>query len=126
MHKGIPVFPITRLNDKHILEIEKSLQGQFENYFNPEEIEQLARVVVIGSKVEDELFGEDSALGKKIKIRDQNFREKDCCELSKAEESLVFFFLRLLSSLQSVGTVAPMEIDKYAQKLKADRITIKH
>ncbi len=42
--------------------------------FGEEEIEQLARVVVIGSKVEKELFGEDSALGKKIKIRDQNFR----------------------------------------------------
>ena len=42
--------------------------------FGEEEIEQLARVVVIGSKVEEELFGEDSALGKKIKIRDQNFR----------------------------------------------------
>ena len=42
--------------------------------FGEEEIEQLARVVVIGSKVEEELFGEDSALGKKIKIRHQNFR----------------------------------------------------
>ena len=42
--------------------------------FGEEEIDQLARVVVIGSKVEEELFGEDSALGKKIKIKDQNFR----------------------------------------------------
>ena len=42
--------------------------------FGEEDIEQLARVVVIGSKVERELFGEDNALGKKIKIRDQNFR----------------------------------------------------
>jgi len=55
-----------------------------------------------------------------------DFQNKDCCEMSKAEESLIFFFLKLLNSLQSVGTVAPMEIDKYAQKLKADQITIKN
>jgi len=42
--------------------------------FGEEDIEQLAHVVVIGSKVENELFGEDSALGKNIKIKDQNFR----------------------------------------------------
>lgn len=42
--------------------------------FGQDEIDQLSRVVVIGSKVEDELFGEDNALGQKIKIKDQNFR----------------------------------------------------
>ena len=42
--------------------------------FGEEEIEQKARVVVIGSKVEDELFGDESALGETIKIRDHNFR----------------------------------------------------
>ncbi|MCK5026967.1 MAG: ABC transporter permease [Candidatus Pacebacteria bacterium] len=42
--------------------------------FGEEEIEQLAHVAVIGAKVEEELFGEDSALGKKIRIKDQNFR----------------------------------------------------
>jgi len=42
--------------------------------FGDEEIEQLARVVVIGTKVEEELFGEDSALGKNIRIKDQIFR----------------------------------------------------
>ena len=42
--------------------------------FSEEDIEQMARVVIIGSKVKDELFGEDSAVGKKIKIKDQSFR----------------------------------------------------
>ena len=36
-------FTITRLNDQNIQELERSLQCQFENHFNPEEIEQLAR-----------------------------------------------------------------------------------
>ncbi|MCK5592084.1 MAG: ABC transporter permease [Candidatus Pacebacteria bacterium] len=42
--------------------------------YGEDEINQKARVVVIGSKVEEELFEGESALGKNIKIRDQNFR----------------------------------------------------
>lgn len=34
---------ITRLINENIQQLEKSLQGQFENHFDPEEIEQLAR-----------------------------------------------------------------------------------
>ncbi len=42
--------------------------------FSQEDIEQMARVVIIGAKVKDELFGDDDAVGKKIKIKDQSFR----------------------------------------------------
>jgi putative ABC transport system permease protein len=42
--------------------------------FGEEEIEQKAHVVIIGSKVKEELFGENSAVGKKIKIKNRNFR----------------------------------------------------
>lgn len=36
-------FTITRLNNENIQQLESSLRGQFENHFDPEEIEQLAR-----------------------------------------------------------------------------------
>ena len=42
--------------------------------FSEDDIEQMSRVVIIGSKVKDELFGDDSAVGEKIKIKDQSFR----------------------------------------------------
>jgi len=42
--------------------------------FDDNDIDRKASVAVIGSKVKKELFGEDSALGKKIKIKDRNFR----------------------------------------------------
>jgi hypothetical protein len=36
-------FTITRLNNENIQQLERSLQGKFENHFDPKEIEQLAR-----------------------------------------------------------------------------------
>lgn len=42
--------------------------------FGDDEIKSHADVIVIGSKVERELFGADSALGQKIKIKGRNFR----------------------------------------------------
>lgn len=38
-------------------------------------------------------------------------------EESGKDNSLIFFFLKLLDKLQSEGTVAPIEIDKYAMEL---------
>jgi putative ABC transport system permease protein len=42
--------------------------------FNEEEIKNFAPVVVIGSKVRDELFGLEDPLDKKIKIKNKNFK----------------------------------------------------
>jgi putative ABC transport system permease protein len=42
--------------------------------FTEDEVKSYADVVVIGSKIEDELFGNDDALGQKIKIKGKNFR----------------------------------------------------
>lgn len=42
--------------------------------FGDDEIKSHADVIVIGSKVERELFGADDALGQKIKIKGRNFR----------------------------------------------------
>ncbi|MEK7193488.1 MAG: ABC transporter permease [Patescibacteria group bacterium] len=43
-------------------------------FFGENEIRGRANVVVIGSKVKEELFGTDEALGKVIKIKDRSFR----------------------------------------------------
>lgn len=42
--------------------------------FTDEDVKSYANVVVIGSKVKDELFGNDEALGQKIKIKGRNFK----------------------------------------------------
>ncbi len=42
--------------------------------FTPDEVRGFADVVVIGSKVQEELFGNLPALGEKIKIKGKNFR----------------------------------------------------
>jgi len=42
--------------------------------FTDEEIKSYSDVVVIGSKIKDELFGSSDALGKKIKIKSRNFK----------------------------------------------------
>lgn len=42
--------------------------------FTDLDIRQKASVAVIGKKVEDELFGNEDAVGKNIKIKDRNFR----------------------------------------------------
>ncbi len=42
--------------------------------FGDDEIKSYADVAIIGSKVKDELFGTDEALGEKVKIKGKNFR----------------------------------------------------
>lgn len=42
--------------------------------FTEEEIKSYADTVIIGAKVKDQLFGNDEALGQKIKIKGKNFR----------------------------------------------------
>jgi len=47
-----------------------------------------------------------------------NYGDTLTFEESGSDDGLVFFFLKLLSSLQSVGTVPAMEIEKYSSSLK--------
>ena len=42
--------------------------------FTDDEVKSYADVVIIGSKIKDELFGNDDALGQKIKIKGKSFR----------------------------------------------------
>lgn len=44
------------------------------NFFTTEDIRSRAEVIIIGSKVKDELFGPSDAIGKRIRIRDKSYR----------------------------------------------------
>jgi len=44
------------------------------SFFTDDDIRSRADVIVIGSKVKDELFGESDALGERLKIKGKNFR----------------------------------------------------
>ncbi len=46
-------------------------EGEF---FNADDVRQKARVVVIGSKIKEDLFGPSDAVGKTIRIKEQSFR----------------------------------------------------
>lgn len=49
-----------------------------------------------------------------------NYKEKSFSfETSKDEETLIYFFLRLLINLQKLGTVPAMDIEAYARALKS-------
>ena len=49
----------------------KLVEGQF---ISEDDVDQKSAVVVLGSKVKEELFGESDALGEKIKIKDMSYR----------------------------------------------------
>lgn len=63
------IFGVTDLFAK-IYDIEPA-QGRL---FSDDEVKSYADVVIIGSKVQDELFHSDEAVGQKIKIKGKNFR----------------------------------------------------
>jgi putative ABC transport system permease protein len=60
------------------------------NFFTKEDVASKANVVVIGSKIKTELFGEDDALGKTIKLKSKAFRVVGVLP-SKGQGSLVNF-----------------------------------
>lgn len=49
-------------------------QVEFGRFFTDDEDKGLARVVVLGSKLKESLFGDDDALGKTVKIKRYNFK----------------------------------------------------
>lgn len=55
---------------QHIFDLSVS-EGEF---FSNDDVRARADVVVIGSKVKEQLFGDSPALGEKIKIKDRSFR----------------------------------------------------
>ena len=65
----LTIYGATDLITK-IFDLETS-QGAF---FTDEDVKNKSDVIVIGSKVKEELFGQTEALGKKIRIKGRNFR----------------------------------------------------
>jgi putative ABC transport system permease protein len=59
-------------------------------FLTEDDVKSYADVVVIGSSVKEELFGNDSALGQKIKIKGRNFKVIGILE-NKGEGSLIGF-----------------------------------
>lgn len=57
-------------------------------FFTQEEDDSLARVVVLGSKIKDKLFGQSDAIGQNVKIRQVNFK---VIGITESVGSSVFF-----------------------------------
>ncbi len=62
-------FSGTRAN-KNLIE---DAQVQLGRYFTEEEAKNLGKVIVLGSEIKKELFGDQNPLGKKVKIKNQVF-----------------------------------------------------
>ncbi len=62
-------FSGTRAN-KNLIE---DAQVQLGRYFSEEEAKNLAKVIVLGSEIKQELFGDQNPLGEKVKIKNQVF-----------------------------------------------------
>jgi putative ABC transport system permease protein len=58
----------------HYHEIDKQLKIQTGRFFIENEDKGFKKVAVIGSEVKEKFFGDEKALGKKIKIKDYNFK----------------------------------------------------
>jgi putative ABC transport system permease protein len=67
-------FRLTIFGTTPLIETLFDLPVEEGSYFTDEDIRGRANVVVIGTKVKKELFGESEALGEKIKIKGRSFR----------------------------------------------------
>jgi len=56
------------------IEIFKTIKIKEGRIFNQDEDNSLAKVVILGSNLRDKLFGQEEALGKKIKLKGLNFK----------------------------------------------------
>jgi len=84
-------------------------------FFSENEIRTKASVAVIGSKVKEELFGNDRAVGKKIKIKERKFRVVGVFE-SKGQSSL-FNFDELVIVPYTTAQTYLLGIDYYNEVL---------
>ncbi len=57
-----------------IVDVDKNFEIAEGEMFTEEDDESLKQVIIIGSKIKEELFENESALGKKIKINDQSYK----------------------------------------------------
>lgn len=71
------------------------------NFFELYDVEQKSKVVVIGDKVREELFGNENPIGKKIKIKEQKFKVIGVLE-PEGQGSFVDFNKAVISPYTSV------------------------
>jgi putative ABC transport system permease protein len=69
-NKTVMIFGVTA----GISDVDKNFEIEKGEMFSEEDDKSLKQVIVIGKKVEDDLFGNESALGKKLKINNQSYR----------------------------------------------------
>ncbi len=97
----------------------KLAEGRF---FNQEEDDNMARVVVLGSKVKDELFGNSSALGQSVKINKMNYKVIGVME---SRGTVLFFDYDTLAFVPVQTTQKLLLGVNYIQSISADMIDAK-
>jgi len=72
--RGSETYRITIFGGSELMESVFDLAPEEGAFFGADDVKGQASVAVIGAKVKDELFGDDDAVGEKIKIKNQSFR----------------------------------------------------
>jgi len=71
---GSDIYDVMVIGSSEYIEKNFDLQMAAGRFFDVFDVEQKARVIVIGSKVKEELFGNNDPIGQKIKFKDQKFQ----------------------------------------------------
>ncbi len=69
-NKTVMIYGIT----SGIADVDKNFEIEEGEMFEEEDDESLKQVIIIGKKVKEDLFENESALGKKVKINDQSYK----------------------------------------------------
>lgn len=97
----------------------KVAEGRF---YTKEEDDNMARVIVLGSKVKDQLFGNSSALGQNIKINKMNYKVIGVME---SQGTVFFFDYDTLAYIPLQTTQKLLLGVNYIQSISAEMIDVK-
>jgi len=96
----------------------KVAEGRF---YTKEEDDNMARVIVLGSKVKEQLFGNSSALGQNIKINKMNFKVVGVME---SQGTVLFFDYDTLAYIPLQTTQKLLLGINYIQSISAEMIDL--
>lgn len=97
----------------------KVAEGRF---YTKEEDDNMARVIVLGSKVKEQLFGNSSALGQNIKINKMNYKVVGVME---SQGTVFFFDYDTLAYIPLQTTQKLLLGINYIQSISAEMIDVK-
>lgn len=97
----------------------KVAEGRF---YTKEEDDNMARVIVLGSKVKEQLFGNSSALGQNIKINKMNYKVVGVME---SQGTVLFFDYDTLAYIPLQTTQKLLLGINYIQSISAEMIDLK-